>query len=306
MMNKDFIDKFAHSYPEIWRRLNTKAIDNPGSHSGFKSVAAIVAQGISAMINGNSDFQVFATCAAPLEKHDYPTYYVSRPLTDALKHTAPPPNMTWADVAFPYDAIIFMLPNDAIVNLNDGGRIPFLVVVRKPIGEQRILGTNLRIGNDEERISICWPEYKVTGEFMGNVTFSPTETLKVPLEWMRSAPLLSGQAGEGDDETASYLTALASNLLLLMTARPEMVEPGGKTKQKRQSSGLFIQRPTWLGRKYETVYEQSDGPATGHFTELGWRSGFLRRQHFGAGNKQEKIIWIEPYMARCKKLVRAS
>jgi hypothetical protein len=41
----------------------------------------------------------------------------------------------------------------------------------------------------------------------------------------------------------------------------------------------------------------------GHFTEIGWRAGCMRSQHYGPKNEQIKVIFIDPYICFCRGLV---
>ena len=75
------------------------------------------------------------------------------------------------------------------------------------------------------------------------------------------------------------------------------VEPGGTTIRPPRPGKLGVYSPTYLGKKYEVLRRgRSDDPKF-HYTELGWRSGHLKKVHFGTRWSQEKVRWIDPYIA---------
>lgn len=105
-----------------------------------------------------------------------------------------------------------------------------------------------------------------------------------------------------DGVFSSYLGGLAANLLMLMSARPELVEKAGRTG-KVLKSGAVVHSPSYIGRKYAVIKQQHKGAATGaHFTELGWRSGHYKQQHYGPKNQHTKIILVDPYIAFSRAL----
>jgi hypothetical protein len=72
------------------------------------------------------------------------------------------------------------------------------------------------------------------------------------------------------------------NVLLFLGSLPEEYEPEKVVRLAREKKGRF--RPT--GAEHEPIGRQLPGH---------WRAGHWRRQAFGEGSLQRKLIWIQPY-----------
>jgi hypothetical protein len=100
------------------------------------------------------------------------------------------------------------------------------------------------------------------------------------------------------------MSGLCANFLLLMQARRQLVEPGTRTKRVLKS-GAPVHNPTWIGRNYQVVRDQQKKTPTGaHFTEIGWRAGHYRNQHYGPKGAEVKLVLIDPYVAYVRGLVQ--
>jgi len=163
----------------------------------------------------------------------------------------------------------------------------------------------------EPRISVFWvlgPSC-ITGQ---DATFKASLPLEPDPGWLdckteefNAYYQQNMNAGGTASEFSSYVAGLVANMLLVMEARKQVVEHGGPTNRVLKS-GLRVHRPNFIGRKYEVLRQQSSmrASAGGHFTELGWRSGYIRRQHVGKGNADVKLVLIDPYIAYTSGLVR--
>ena len=297
--------------PALWKRMNTKFINNPGTHVGFKYVAVTLA---SAIIDNEHDklpdlSNNLGACAAILEKYNFPTYYVSKPLLESMSHTHPPKEMKWDDVFLPFDGMIFMVPMNTIFEQPSNKQIVMLGICKfKANSEVKIPDTKMTVNmkGPEDRISIFWvvQEDLVTQD----CTFPVSQPLEPSAGWIEEQTQkyldFNGMKDAGADSNfSSYLAGIVANLILVMQARKPLVEPG-QSQLKVLKSGVPIYSPTYIGRKY-TIIRQVDRPteSTGmRFTELGWRSGYMRTQHFGKQNAQSKIILVDPYIAYTKGL----
>jgi hypothetical protein len=308
------------SFPEDWKAINTKIIEAPGSHYGFKAVAvALSCACITAQLERKqfSSANNIAAIASIMQRHDYPVYYVSKPLIEALLHSSPPEGKTWNDIKLPFPGLMFMLPRMTLFE-PDGAEIPLIGIARMEKGEILIApagGIAIRPW-DEARMSAFWTVRHCLET--QDVTFPPTQPLEPEPGWIEAKTqefrhLAQGsntwtcwESGGTTAQFSSYLTGLIANLILVMLARPQLVEPGEPTGKRHPKTGLRIHRPTFLGRKYEVVRKQSHkGPAQAHFTELDWRCGHFRDQHYGPGGQEVKNIWIEPYIAHVRGLQKA-
>jgi hypothetical protein len=355
-------ERLAKNFSAIWKRINTKHIDNPSTHAGFKPVAVALASACaqsdiarnqrqeqllhdffamrSAKETNQKNFDSrgsippsgmartpttnqlhvkdgvignnLGAITAVLEQHDFPAYYVTGPLLKSMMHTKPPQAMQWSEVFFPFPALLFMIPLDALQEPVTGNTIMALGVC-KFNGNTTIMvpGTTIRIEmtGPQDRICVFWITQQ--GLTIQDCTFPDDQLLEPSAEWIDERTehwidINGMQQGGPDSQFSSFVSGLVANLLLVMQARKELVEPGQRTN-KTLKSGARVHAPTFIGRKYQIMRHVDNVPANGptaRFTELGWRSGYLRSQHYGKGNKETKIVLIDPYIAFSKGLQR--
>lgn len=302
--------------PDIWKRVYTKHIDNPGTHVGFKYVAVTLGSAIieSCLICRSHIINV-GVSAGILERFDYPTYYVSSSLYESLKHVRPPSGMLWKDVFLPFDGMIFMLPNGSTTEPGNGFGIPLVGICKFKAGDTvTIPGTAIKVNtteamhnNVEDRISIFWCTQ--SGLITQDCTFPVSQPLEPSPGWIEEKTKLfhamNGITNDAPDAIfTSWIAGVVANMILVMQARKELYESGSRMPRKL-GNGTPVHSPTWIGRKYEIIREErrQAAGATTHFSELGWRSGYIRRQHHGEKNSLTKLSLIDPYIAFSKGLV---
>jgi len=298
-MAAEFCESFL---PDIWREINVKFIEAPGNYHGFKAVAVTFTSAIAEMAIQRKNISAannIGAIAGVLAEHNYPTYYVSKSLLESLKRTHPPTGMTWEGLKLPHPGAVFMLPIGALKDIATNSDIVMIGYARflasTPI---KVPGVKMSINPwDKERISVF---YSIgNGMTTQDCTFPLTQSLEPDPEWIdRATEQYRKETGDDTSvsgEFTSYITGIIANLILVMQARPEIVEHGGGMG-KRLKSGLLIHRPNFIGRKYVVVRKQRT-VGERHFTELDWRCGHFKQQHYGAGGKDTKIIWIDPYIA---------
>lgn len=95
--------------------------------------------------------------------------------------------------------------------------------------------------------------------------------------------------------TSEILMKAMFNLLLVMEARPDLIEAEAKHGLHKKS-GETIWTPNLVGKNYRYKHSQQPENAAGTHASprMHWRRGHLRQQRFGVGLGETKIIWIEP------------
>lgn len=313
---------FIKEQPKLWHRVYTKHVNASGSYRSLKAVAAVTCCGIMEC-DWESRYNGFVPSNVPLiekelSKYHHPVYYVCKEILEAIKNTKPP-NKTWDEIKFPLPAITFMLPTwsgirepvapgDRFSNeVQKGGEIFSLTIARLEPGPDRVW-----IGDDKHtpKIVVSWmPE--PAGFISQDCTFPVTQRLAPDANWIAEATKTSDQIlgkyrqklVEPPPDFSAKMAGFAANLVLLMQSKPEYVELGSRLP-KSLGNGTPTYSPNFIGRKYKTRFEGRKDPTGAHYTEIGWRSGSWRDQHYGPGNKEVKEIWVEPYMAHIRGLVR--
>jgi hypothetical protein len=300
MMEQDF--------PATWRRMFTKSIDAPGNFYSSRALAVGMTGAIEearAQKGGALDSN-FGTIAGLMEPYNFPIYYVSGPLIEALKHAHPPNNIKWKDITLPFQALCFMLPRGSVIEPADLGANDIILVGVAKIPANKILSIPTVADVEtipEERMSCFWT-VAPSGVICNDVTFPSEHPLEPLVEWIDDATRNKSYYGPRG-EFSARIAGLVANLILLMEARKELVEPGKKLSAGKREGKVDRWSPTFIGRNYTVRRKDEDGQteAAGRFTELGWRCGHFKRQHFGSKGEQIKTVFVEPYIAhtRCLK-----
>jgi hypothetical protein len=294
-------DFFRKNFSNLWRQVYTKHIDAPGNYYNFKLPAVTICAAIAeSKLNKSAIASMnIAYSSAVQAKWDFPTFYVSAELLKSLQHTHPPTNMKWKDVARPFDGMIFMLPKGAIKEPS-GKEVNFIGFAYFETAMADGPGVVIYYGVD-------------SGLQLQSFGCAADKELEPEVGWINSRteywdatrpPEEHDKIARPPAEFLSYLSGLTANLLLLMTARPELVEPKHTGPRKWLAKQNVESVPArFIGRKYEVRREQPTVDAAGHFTKLIWRAGHFRIQHHGAKNEQTKTIWIDPYICNGAGLV---
>ena len=297
---------FESKFPQAWNRMCTRSIDSPPNYYPYRCLPVMLTAAIEehreSEARGEDRESNIGFIAGMLETYDFPLFYVSGALLTALGHTSPPDDFTWEKIAFPYPALCFMIPKGSISEPpQSGGKDIILLGVAKMNAGSKLsiptLGDSpVRLPYD--RISVFWC-VAPNGAVISDCTFPTTQPIHGISEWLDdNTPAARGYTGP-HGEFNSRIIGLAANLLLLMQAEPQLIEPS-RMLRKRTESRIEQRSATFLGRRYETARREEASSSTdlaGHFTELGWRRGHFKRQHFGPKNKEIKTIFVEPYMA---------
>ncbi|MGI9070495.1 MAG: hypothetical protein ACR2JB_04005 [Bryobacteraceae bacterium] len=160
----------------------------------------------------------------------------------------------------------------------------------------------------EDSVAVFWTNTPEVGDFaLEDVLFPATQKLKPDPEWVREKTEesslnfeLENEAVEMDYDFASAMASLAAKLILLLQARPEMIERSQFVRRSLKHGGVQVWSPNFVGRDY-TFAKNPEGTTlpldkTGKIAALRFRRGHYRRQPCGTGRHEHKIIWIEPFL----------
>jgi hypothetical protein len=107
-----------------------------------------------------------------------------------------------------------------------------------------------------------------------------------------------------DHRADTYLTEVKRflfNVLLFLGSLPEVYEPDQVLRAAREKKGHLrpeLRAARFLGKE---AYRPASRPTGAEHQPTGrklpghWRAGHWRRQAFGEGSLQRKLIWIQPY-----------
>lgn len=251
-----------------------------------------------------------ALWASTMVKYNVPTYYLSRDIAEALTKTTPAEILDCMNIKLPFDAAAFMLPLDVFSHA-EYGPISFVAYTRN------FRDTELNCPNPNPRSK--YTLYNMTDTFtvflrtLNGKTLHWTYDNSIRLvdlkneeeleELQRNYAHTSRLGSEAQDFTPDDIAAMNRaikfifNIILLLTHKPELIEPARLLKRVTKGPGRPIEywSPHVIGRTYKLRYEH---PAAGgtHASPRGhWVSGFWREQPHGPQRSLRKTLWVEPY-----------
>jgi hypothetical protein len=107
-----------------------------------------------------------------------------------------------------------------------------------------------------------------------------------------------------DSDSSGFVVGIKRfifNALLYMGSFPEEYEPEKVLRPAREKKGRFrpeLRAARFLGKEAYRPARRPTGAEhepTGRQLPDHWRAGHWRRQAFGEGSLQRKLIWIQPY-----------
>jgi hypothetical protein len=297
----------------LWNRLQTKHYEAPGFQSSEVVAASLGLAIIHAEENFKSYFAastVFNVMASAkvLDQYDYPMFFVDKKLVSALLRTDPPTELTWANLKMPFPGMIFMLPS-AVEVQRKPGPVPFVGVCVLRAGEPHQFPGYVRTVVCEKKEGVCvfWANAPEASDLViADIVLQTSEHLKLnpesvrqTAEEIREGVGLENEGLEVDSEFTSAMVSLAAKLILVMHARPELVEKAQYIRRTLKNGGAQIWSPNFIGRNY-AYSKKSDGTSvpfdkTGKAAEIRFRRGHYRHQPYGPGRQEYKTIWIEPF-----------
>lgn len=306
---------------ESWAKVYPRNIAPPGGFPSPQSIAAQMMVAIDSAVCGSTEVLAkdiplqsqFATCSKLIE-YRMPTFFISRPLLEALLVSEPPEDYAFGDLHWPMPAMLFVFPERRIESPSDGW-LTCMGVARlspgqfsNPFSNDMLLGQTmegLRLGH--EGFSYFAPAS--TGIVFGSIHAAKADTAIRDITgtkdpdfarvYVRDAE--ATELSAVDNNFLGMLGSLAMRLLLLLNARPDFIGTSrqirkASTNPKKPSTDLWS--ANILGENYKLRTDASAShPAGTHASpRLHFRRGHMRNQRHGPNRALSKLIWIEPML----------
>ncbi len=256
-----------------------------------------------------------------LLKHKVPTYYCRENLLTAISETNLPESFKCNDLKWPMPSMLFVLPI-AWTRRYFGYAVPFMSVghvdgeLTCPIEKE--LGQKMPVsGCAGHKILmhqvVMLNSAPIDYTFVYGMDMEVSECSK-PREFSDYLPFADGHnvcdevlpSLAQEKVMVASMNTLTLQILLALTARPELVESGEcirkhKVKHGKEKSALWS--PNMIGRRYSTKSEYyTEYHQSGEHNRPHWRRGHFRKQHHGKQNALTKIIWLEPVLVNAELL----
>jgi hypothetical protein len=113
---RGIIADYECDYPELWRKVYPRIYQEPGNYWSTKIPAMDLT---GAMVKrflpnyGKAEMYEFLV-ASQLTRFHVPTYFISKPLAEAIRQTECPLDLRWPSLDLPHEACVFMLPKGTL------------------------------------------------------------------------------------------------------------------------------------------------------------------------------------------------
>jgi len=243
---------------------------------------------------------------AKLASLDMPTWFVGRELLDALRATELPADLRAADLLWPMDGLLFVLPHGSY-QCKDG-EMQFVTISRRYADELMMIDPVIQGGRGavnakDSMTTTCM--MSEGGVYGWNHPLAGDQTIEgaIGSDTMLDTFLMEGRVPPDDSDryVCKEHARLAIRLMLALAARPELGEDSSLVRRsKRNAAGKALKRdlwsPRWLGRSYHPKSENGPAGGTHASPRFHRRRGHIRVLRPGEGKrwKAEKSIWLEP------------
>lgn len=250
---------------------------------------------------------VHITCCSMI-RYQVPTWFIGQELCEALLKTEPPQDLMIEEIQWPMPAMLFMLPLEFSQEYF-GYTVPYITLAQ--FDKDAVLRCPLKIyGKDPRTVEVRNEQPFIVGtmlswesgaplhyDFRSPITRPVKDLMTAPFEVISSGIITDEQVNR-DLATDHKLINLAVNLLLAMTAEPELVTPESMIRPADKRNGVIRKRALWnprfVGRNFRVEYEPHAPTGSHRSPHAHWRIGHWRNQRHGPQNTLTKRIWIKP------------
>ncbi|MGI8542211.1 MAG: hypothetical protein ACR2MD_01880 [Aridibacter sp.] len=296
MNSKNVTKNYKKNYPEIANQIYRKSYSHTENYHDYNLLlndyASLLILMESNQIPKNVDIQEKAVSYNIAKKNDFPIFFVSKLLLNAVMQTNVDFEIDPIDFYLPFESFYLVMPKNSIKFNNDF--VAGFEIFRTRKGEQHTFTGNRQIkcGNGGLFIKIktlrsgefCTSQVKnfIPSEIASNRDLSDKRPDLIPLDTSESVFI-------------SQMVSTVFNILFAMQCKPELIERGERISIN-QKIKTQIWSPNVIGRKYQTKTDPNELKGTHSSPQTHWRRGHFRRQAFGRELSKIKTIWIEPML----------
>jgi hypothetical protein len=226
------------------------------------------------------------------QNYDLPQFFLGRDLLAAVMQTDVPRDLKWWEVNLPYPGG-FLYPPKGTLKTPDGIDVAY-------IGWGRLQPEQFAIeGQKRNAFQLV---AKVNDESMTTFSKIIDDERDSDVFNLRHESIPSSEDPyaidmfEEEHEFMSRMVRLVFSILMIPSARRELVETGRRIKtvcKKLEKKEFWT--PNFIGRYYIPRIENVGRSSGTHGSpRVHWRRGHYRNQKFGKELRESKTIWIEP------------
>jgi hypothetical protein len=294
--------------PDVFRKFYPRRYENIVSYHSPKQVAGALTQMVGEL-HYLGLTQLGTAMKLMLPAMDYmverrmPMFFVAPKLLEAVKRSDFQDEIDWVNLKLPYEHGCFVMPKGGFPHHSDGECIciwwsrvqPGEYTVKAADAKNKIAITTNALG------IVAFTEHGVF--YDSNLTDAIRPMVKMRNLFYKYGDKVPDSSSGAMDEPLraedepfiEQMGAIVFGLFLAMNARAGLVTAGSRlklVKGKPGQSNVEYWTPNVIGKNYET--KKVLGAGTHASPRMHWRRGCYRHQHFGVGNTEVKVIWIEP------------
>lgn len=301
-------DQMEKDEPELWRWCYPRIYSSPPAdfHSPKEPARDVFSSVIKvrAGLVGDSE-KAELSVSEKLAQLRMPLRWVARGVYEALAKTKLPPTVNWHTMQLPAEAMTFMLPKGVLKHSADGDIVcvSWARFAKGEVLKPRHLPVQHTYENDQFILLVrsqrgTLTHFVLDGKNKEVDTRAINALIDDPHHVAHRSEWSTLVMEPEDRQIITRAMHLMFGLVLLMTARPTVVEHGAL--QKRVKKGTEVREfwsPTIIGQHYK----MRTAPAAAHqkgehrSPRLHMVTGFWNLFHTGKGRTEERTSWIEPY-----------
>ena len=285
------LDILECTFPEVIKRNYPRKYPGVSGYGHPKKMALFFARVAMQLkfddVKLKKKHMFFSELGDLLSEHGTPTYWVDSKLWDALEKTQPPKDLLINELKWPHPAMLFILPENCLVYEGNTKYSSLLVCRDAENSLLAVTGEALKPGiltvQHEDKKTRDLQERIHEEEYVEVTNKEETVVLKV--------------------DFLQHIGRMAINLLMLMSARPGMVEhyEAGEGQVRKLSEPRAKKSdwasPNWIGKNYKVSGSEYLGGSHSS-PRMHWRRGHWRHQPHGPQLTLRKDIWLEPMMVK--------
>ena len=252
------------------------------------------------------EVHMFSVTHKTLLDHAAPTYFVTKELIEALDRTDVEDTIPMEELNWPHEAMLFVLPRDIRYAEACGifNKTSFVAMLTLTRADHVKYGKSYIVTSVYDDGTTSYAHYPCGGTYGDQMREHGDKfIMENPTDFYREEYELSIDRSRLDEDKRQINSAvrLAWKILCAMNAPNETVVVGGSLlRPSREGRGRKKdQKELWSPSILDiservSVSDDPDGDG-GKGVRLHWRRGHFRRQAYGTGRAQRRMVWIKPH-----------
>lgn len=308
-MARGFSEVAKEKYPEVWSKHYPRRIIPPTGFTNPTAYAMLAAGSEIAVIEKrlgvNDVYARIITAHDRASKFKMPMFFVDEAFCQDIAKTEPMEDLKISELNMPLDSMIVALPHE--FSAEHFGRVVHFIGCHSILaGEYRIHNLSIDVQRDGTLFyALVDDDNLIACEYVGLTYKDENVGDMMKKEFVANTEVKSSISREDDKVIMDKIQVFMTNILTALTAEPKWIETEpAMSRPNKIKNGRIVKEALWnpnfIGRHYGAQREARNGQAHSS-PHIHWRIGHMRRQRYGEGRTQVRVIWIKPVLVGAKK-----